>query len=284
MSTPVIGAQNHLLDTALTITSTPAEDAAFPLSNASDHKQYTEFKPGSSVTEVLVTIDAGVGNTIDTDYFGIVGHDLFDPAEDGLGPVTYQLQRSDDASFWSTYIGGAVAASNNIIFSKSVTETRRAFRLRMTRGSAFIPTIGQLHIGKTVEFPYGVRVGYDPQSEKHFSLFPSRQEGNIIVPLSRWIEKRATVDLQLLENTFVRDVTANGFQKFWEEHASKMLPFFWSWNPGLQNISTNPFEDDTIFGVVEPNTSIRRPMTTQNSNGLRSIRFSLIGLKDEGLA
>lgn len=274
MANPIFGADSRL-DTD-TLTTTPTENVNFPDSNLFDDRVFTIFKPTSAATEVIIKTDAGGGNTVDVDYFMALGHDFFDPDEDGNGALRVRFESSTDDISYVTHVDVNLATDNQIILRTFTKVTKRFYRLKLTRGSSFIPSIGQLQWGARVEFPTGVNVGFDPQEERLKSASTRSQTGNIVGAVRFFTERSIRIQGKLILDSFIRDETTGGFQDFWDDHASQMKPFVFAWNPG------NPgnFEKDALFAVIDPRRGIRRPLRTQLDVGLRDIMFSITGVKE----
>ncbi len=273
MATPVIGA-NSRLDTD-TVTVSPAEDTSFPAANLSDDRLFTVFKPTSAATTVDVKTDAGVGNTVDVDYFALGGHDLSDPAQDGNGAVLLTFASSPDDAVYTT-IFTVTPLDDKVIFRTFTKVTQRFFRLRMTRGSSFIPSLGQLQWGVAVDFGFGVTVGFDPEAERLRARMNQAQTGNLLGSTLQFSERRASVRFRLLTDTFIRGTTVGDFGEFWDNHGSLLKQFFFAWNPG----NPGSFEQDAFFAMVDPGVAIRRPLATQVAAGARDLSFDIVGVKE----
>jgi len=275
MATPIIGAQNRLDDQLLILV--PAEDTSFPKENLFDDREFTVYKPTSSATTVDIITDAGVGNTITVDYLGVVSHDLSDPASDGSGNVAWTFQDSADNAAYNAITSGT-QTKDRIILRTFSSVTNRFFRFRMTRGSAFIPSIGQLHWGLKVTMPFGITVGFDPQDEQIRGRTNRSQQGNLLGSITTFSSRRARVNIPLLTNTFIRDnTTGSGFNFFWENFGRKLLPFIFSWNPGDPGL----FEEDAFFAVIDSKAGIRRPLRSQLDIGFHDLTFTVVGLQEE---
>jgi len=275
MGIAIIGADSRLDSDAVTVV--PSENANFPASNLSDDRNYTVFKPGSTATSVTIKTDAGVGNTVDVDYFMSVGHDYFDPALDGNGAVDVKFEHSADDAAYTTLFDETGILDNKIILRSFTKATNRFFRLTLSRVATFIPSIGQLQWGKAVEFPAGtILKGYDPQTEMIRNVTSRSQSGQILGAVRFYQERRADIKAKLLTNTFVRDETLGGFQDFWDNHGVQLKPFVFSWNSG------NPgnFEKDAFFCQIAEKKGIRRPIVTPIDSGFRDLSFSVIGVKE----
>jgi hypothetical protein len=272
MSNPIFGAHSRLdLDT---ITATPVENPAFPRVNLKDDRLYTVFKPNAAATIVDLVTDALV--PVPVDYFMAVAHDFFNPASDGLGPLTVTFASSPDNIVYTT-IFTVLVADNKIIARAFAAVTERYFRLRLTRGVAFIPTIGELQWGVRVEVPFGVMVGFDPQSESINANVQRSQTGQFLGAVRTFSSRQAELKFPLLTDAFVRSAVApGGFQDFWDNHACKMKPFLFAWSPG----NPGAFEKDSFFALVDPAQDIVRPLRTQLASGYRDLEFSVMGVKE----
>ena len=291
MGKPFFGADSLLDDSAVTNTVDVAADAAFPFSNINNDRPWSPYKMGSANSVLTIMSDAGVGNTRTVDYFMLVGHDLFDPSLDGLGPIdTLLFQESADAAAWSdifsiTPISTPVAriADNKIIARKFAAVTNRAFRVVINRpANAYIASLGELQYGQAVEIPTGVQRGFDPNVEQTQARRTQSQTGNILGTTERFANRIGTIAIPLLSTTFIDGTSVGEFKDFWDNHASKLKGFLWHWNPDADpDANPGDFEKDAFFATIEPQTRIARPLATQLAQGLRDLSFTVIGLKEE---
>ncbi len=271
MGLPLIGQESRL--DSDTVTTVPAAATGFPISNLSNDRPFLAFKPTSTATTVDIITDAGVGNTTDADYFMIVGHDLFDPASDGNGAVTLTFAHSADNSSYTTIF--TQAATDNLIIPKAFAQfTNRFFRLRLTRAGTFIPTVGEVQWGTALQFPDGLEVGFDPNTENINVRANESQTGNILGAINNFVQRQATIRIPLVQDTFVSGTTLGDFKEWWDNNGSKMDAFLWWWN------RDDAFRTDGLFAVVNPSSSINRPWRTQVSGGRRDIEFEVLGLKE----
>ncbi len=266
MGLPLFGADS-LLDSD-TLTSSPVAATAFPLANLNDDRVFTAFKPSATGTLDIKT-DAGVGNTSDVDYFGMVGHDLFTEG----ATITF-ARSSDDISY--TTIFTSTPGDDKIILRGFDQETFRFFRLRIT-GAVAAVSIGQLQWGTKVEVPFGIEVGFDPLAEVVRMRQTRSQEGNILGSVATFAERRASIALRLMPNSFVNGTTVGDFLEFWDNHASIGKPFFWQWNAEEPPVN---FEKDAFFAVIVNDVAISRPIVTPLDSGERDISFDIEGLKE----
>jgi hypothetical protein len=273
MANPVWCADNRL--TQDTTILSPAEDPSFPETNLTDGRLFEVYKPTSSGTTVDIITDAGVGMTGKVDYFGLSFHDLSDPAKDALGAVTATFAHSPDNAVYTT-IFTVAPTDNTILFRTFPQEDKRYYRLRLTRGSGFIPTLGELAWGQRVESPHGISVDFDPLQEPMNARVSRSMTGQILGAVKEFSERRADINIPLLPNSFVGGTTLPNFRHFWDTHASLLNPFFFSWNPG----NPGSFEKDAFFAVIDPSVDIARPLSTQLDVGRRGLIFSIEGVKE----
>ncbi len=273
MAVPMVGADSRLDND--TVTTSPAEDDNFPAANLSDDRTFTVFKTTSAATTVTVDTDAGSGNTVDVDYFMMVGHNFFSLG--GGVPNLVQLLSAGEDLVFDNQIFSVTPADDKIILRTFPTVTDRAFRLRLIKASGFIPSIGQLQWGVRVDMEFGTQVGFDPQEERLVARINRSQTGQILGAISTYSERRATINIPLVTNAFVRSTTApGGFQDFWDNHATQMFPFVFAWNPG----NPGSFEKDAFFCQLEPGQMIQRPLRTPLDSGFRDLEFRVTGLKE----
>lgn len=292
MGNPILGSDSLLDDSTVTTTTSVAADAGFPLANLNNDRPWSPFKMGSSNVTLIIESDAGVGFTKTVDYFMLAGHDLFDPAEDGLGPITSLFfERSADAAAWSTVFSivpgslptGSIADNKIIARFLTTPITDRAFRLRLERpGNAFIATLGELQYGKAVVFPTGMQIGFDPNVEILQARRTQSQTGQILGTSERYSDRRETINVPLLATSFVDGTDVGEFKEWWDNNGSKGKGFLWHWNPD-PDPDANPgdFEKDAFFAIVDPQSRISRPLATQVATGLRDVNFSVTGPKEE---
>jgi len=274
MTNPIFGADSRLDQD--TLTTAPLASASFPTANLFDDRIFTLFKPSASSTEVIVKTDAGVGNTVDADYFMVVGHDFFDPAVDGNGALRVRFENSADDISYSTIVDINTATDNKIISRTFSKVTDRFFRLRLTRVATFVPSIGQTQWGKRVELPIGFEPGFDPQEERIRSASTRSQTGNILGAVRFFTERSIRIRGRLILDSFIRDETTGGFQDFWDNHAALLKPFLFAWNPG----NPGSFEKDALFAIIDSSQGIRRRLRTQLDVGFRDLEFAITGLKE----
>jgi hypothetical protein len=273
----MFGADSALDDAApAAVTVSPAEDASFPAVNLNDDRVFTVFKPGSSGTTVDIKTDAGPGNTHKVDYLMVVGHDLDDPAQDGNGNVTLEFSRSPDDITYTPIIAGFAVTDRRIILRIFTQVDFRYYRLRLTRGSGFIPSIGQTQWGERVDVPGFVRRNIDPEEERVKGRATRSQSGQIMGVVSTFSSRRWAVDIPLLANAWIRGESLGQFKHFWDTHAALGKPFVACWNPG----NPGSFEKDAFFGVVDFGSGIRRPLQTPLDTGRRELQFTVMGVKE----
>ena len=284
MAIPIFGADN-VIDRGLdasettTLTVTPAAAAGFGEKQLADDRIFETFRNGTSVTTADIITDAGLGNTEDVDYFMAVGHDFSDPSKDGSGAVTLNFANSTDGVAYTTIF--TVTPSTNRIIVRGFTKvTDRFFRLRITRGISFVVNIGQLQWGIRVEAPFGIGTPFDPNEESVDGRFNRSQSGNILGTVQLFTERRARVRLRLMPNSFVEGTAVGQFKEFWDNHASLLKPFLFFWNADLAG-GVPPDEEDAFFGILDPSSDLRRPLTTPLDSGFRDIEFDIVGLKEQ---
>ncbi len=276
MGAPLIGS-NSRLDTDTT-SFTEVAAAGTDEANITDDRLFTLYKMGLSDTLFQIVTDAGAGNTVDVEYFALIGHDLDDPEADGLGGCTLVFEQSADGSAFTPIFTLSPVASSKIIARAGATITNRFFRITVTRGSAFKISIGQLAWGKAVKFPDGVPVGFDPNEDRIVSRTNVSQTGNLLGTTLQYIERRAEFRLDHVPGSFVNDTTLGGFKNFLENDGELGKAFLLMWN--AENLfATTTFETDSIWGRLDPGT-LARSLSTQLDVGRRNVTFAVVGLKE----
>ena len=274
MGNVIFGADSRLDQDVLT--ASVAADADFPIARLHDDRGFTLYKMGSAATELLVKTDAGVGNTADVDYFMLIFHDLFDPDSDGGGAVLVEFQHSTDDISYTTIF--SVTPTDNTIIARSFTkETKRFFRLRLTRGASFKASLGETQWGQAVRPGIGINSGFDPNDETISGQLNRSRNGNLLGAVVGSSMRRARVRLDLLTSTFVDDETdPTGFKFFWNTHASQLKPFLFHWNDG----NPGSFEKDAFFARIDPGAGISRPLRSSIDTDRKDLSFGVIGLKE----
>ena len=117
-------------------------------------------------------------------------------------------------------------------------------------------------------------MGFDPNVETINVRANESQTGNFLGTISNFVQRSATVRVPLLENSFVTGTTLGDFKHWWDGDGTSMKAFLWWWNPN------DTFRTDAFFAIVNPSTSINRPLVTQVSVGRRDIEFDILGLKE----
>lgn len=276
MGAPLLGSASRL-DTDV-VSFTEVADAGTDEANITDDRLFTLYKMGLADTTFDIVTDAGVGNTVDVEYFTLIGHDLDDPEEDGLGGCTLVFAESADDISYTTILTIGPITSSKIIARAGPTKTNRFFRVRITRGSAFQISIGQLAWGKAVKFPDGVPVGFDPNEDRIVSRTNVSQTGNLLGATLQYIERRADLRLEHVPGSFVNDATLGGFKNFLETDGELGFPFLFMWNAENDYTDTT-FETDAFWGRLDIG-SIARALSTQLAVGRRNVTFAVVGLKE----
>lgn len=276
MGAPLLGAESRL-DTDVT-SFTEVADTGTDETNITDDRIFTLYKMGSADTSFEIQTDAGIGNTTDVDYFTLIGHDLDDPEEDGLGGCDISFDESADGAAWTPIFSISGVSSSKIIARAGPQVTNRFFRIIVTRASAFQISIGQLAWGTAVKFPDGVPVGFDPNTDRIVSRTNVSQTGNLLGATLQYIERRFEFRLDHVPGSFVNDETLGGFKHFLETHGELGKPFLSMWN--AENVwATTVFETDSFWSRLDPG-SLGRSLSTQLAVGRRNVTFATVGLKE----
>lgn len=284
MGTPLIGQDNRFNDASpATVTVTPSAEAGFPVANLSDDRAFTIYTMSVAASPLDIVTDIGVGKTAKVGYFMLVGHNLKTlgdaaPVGDGNGACDVNFAHSADGIAYTTIFSISGVPDDFIIARAFATITNRFFRLRITRATDFVASVGEVAWGEPVVFPFGVPVGFDPNAEMLNARSNRSQTGNIVGATQLFTERRATIDLKFVESSFVDGTAVGDFREWWDNHGQKMEPFLFMWNAVLTATNTVN-EKDSFFGVVDPG-SLRRPLATQVAQGFRNLAFEIVGLKE----
>lgn len=127
--TAYIGYDNAFEQSGVTISlSSWSPPTGFGLANAYDYKTHTAIKTDTSGAS-YIKLDAGVGNTISADYFGVVGHNLFPSTTVGIESST------DDVSY-TTRITSSPTDDGVIFARMSSVISARYWRFLVSSSSA----------------------------------------------------------------------------------------------------------------------------------------------------
>lgn len=278
MGVPLFGADSRFDIDIISQTGAPV--TGFPLSNLSDDRSFTAFKTDGTLTSMEVRTDAGSGKDADVDYFFLVGHDLSDPAKDGLGAVKLEFEASNDGfTFFNIF---TVTPTDNKIIARSfprvlVASVKPQFlRIVLSRAAAFQASLGELQWGKGVRPPLGFAVGFDPDDQRVMARFNRTQVGNLVGSTVDFVQRQAEINLPFTPDSFVSGTSVGDFKDFWDNHARLLKPFLFLWN-SVQIATDVTNEKQAFWAMVDPGGGIQRPLVTQVDVGFRDIRFRILG-------
>jgi hypothetical protein len=278
MGVPLFGANSRLDIDTVTAGSVPVP--GFPLSNLFDDRSFTVFKTQATLTSMTINTNAGATGIADVDYFFLAGHDLNDPAKDGLGAVKLEFEASNDGIGFANIF--TVTPSDNKIIARSFPQVKlftvlpRFFRIVLSRAAAFQASLGEMQWGKGVRPPLGFAVGFDPDDQRVMARFNRTQVGNLVGSTVNFIQRQAEINFPRIEDSFVSGVSVGDFKDFWDNHARLLKPFLFLWN-SVQLATDVTNEKQAFWAMVDPGGGIQRPLVTQVDVGFRDLRFRILG-------
>ncbi len=240
--------------------SSVAVDAGYDVLNLRDWRDYT-FWQATGAGPFYITVNCASAKTANT--LVIYKHNL------GTVGATISVECSSDNFVTDTTVAltGFVPSNDKIIYKQFTSQNKQYWRLKITVPASSSPRMAILDIGTRLDFPYGVITPYDPipqriQGESNFS-----QSGNLLGSIVNYCEINPKPSWQYLDTSWVK----NTFMSFWDNHASKLTPFFWAWEPG-------DHADEVFLVTVKADAGMASPY--ESGQLIRDISLDLIGTKE----
>jgi len=200
------------------------------------------WQPARLSTQEWLRADLGAGNGAAADTAVLIDHDLSSCSPYG---ASWRVQYSDDASSWYDATPDVPPADDRCSLAKfPCAFPHRFWRVLVSnRGPGnftSFPRIGQVVVGRRIEFPIGLQPGFDPQSEKPQQSAPVSSTGTFLGTAVKYVER--TFDLQFEAKTgFAPAFFADddlGLDRWWNEHAGRAgKGFFFAWDDARERPS-----------------------------------------------
>ncbi len=256
-SLPAVLSDNRFAD-GVPVSST-AVDVGYSVLNLIDWRPFTFWRVTGTGTH-FITIDCGSARSADT--LAILAHNLA-----SLG-ATVSVECSSDNFAAETVVAlaGFVPASDRVIYRPFTAVSRRYWRLRIVISGSFSPYLGILCVGARVEFPYQPDKGFDPWPQTVKARGERSTVGQLLGVVRQYVEIAPRPTWTKLDPAWV----AATFEPWWDGHASKLIPFFWSWEPGEHAAQT-------LLVSLADGFTLSRPL----QSGIdQSISLELVGVKE----
>lgn len=247
---------HNLLDYGTPVSSVTV-DSGYSVLNLKDWRNYT-FWQAAGAGPFYITINCGAVQSADT--LAILGHNL------GTIGATVALECSADNTSWDTAIAGFVPTSDKVIYKYFTTYAKQYWRLNIIVPSSSSPRIAIVCFGSRVEFPYSMEAPYDPMPQRIQGESNVSQKGNLLGSVIDYYEINPKPHWQSMDASWVK----NNFAVFWNNHASKLIPFFWAWEPGEH-------ADEVFLVSLKTDSGFNAPYETGQ---IRNISLDLIGIKE----
>ena len=145
-------------NTAGTVGAADASDATFGIKFLQDRLAHTPWKFGAAVTDVYLVVDTGSADgSRDVDALVVQGHNW------DTCTITVEADLATPAVPWTgaTSVFSFVVSGSTLILRLHATTSYKAryWRIRIQRGSAFVPQADQIFLGKAIQFP--IKSNYD---------------------------------------------------------------------------------------------------------------------------
>jgi hypothetical protein len=233
-------------------------DTTAPVSRSYDRYLHLQTHPDTtSASTWYLSFDLG-SSVIDWDCLLIAGHNF-----GTSGSVTVSLEVGTGSTFSSVteVFSTTVATSDKRIFSLSLTDTATAkrwsgeqyVRLKMVKGSAFTPKIGELWLGLRRHLPYKFdRELDDLRTGSEVVQFSSRSGVQTNYVLGRGRQARAGSTLLDTSADFTK------VQNFWSDTNQGTKPFLFCENPGSSpaDVQLMNQEPELSFPQVGPSSRL----------------------------
>lgn len=194
------------------------------------------------------------------DAVAMIGHNL------ASEEILYSVESSDNNTDWTERLAPTWASSNRAQCAVFTQATARYWRVKLAAGTA-APSIGELILGPRLAFEFPADAPYIPFTEKVVATSATGKTGNLLGSVVQFI----ALDLSARFSHVSRVWALETFLPFWDDHASRLLPFFWAWD--LTTFPTHVF-----FVRMDAGASQAMPLSI--STMVDSLVLSMQGVKE----
>lgn len=260
MSKPYIlsNYDNRFLDAGATVTASSTA-AAVSAANMFDGRLYTIWKPANTSQQTItLTLTASAS----ADSLAIAGHDF---ATQGTA-ISLESSTDNFAADTTQIIAPFTLTNNRPIFCTFTQLSKRYWRLKIAAGSTAAPFIAVLCLGNKIEMPeYITNEGFDPMQHQVVSQSHVSQTGQMLGSAIAYKKLRLNPKFHYISNDFVNNI----WIPFVNNHAGKLLPFFWVWD-------YSKAAEETHYVTFTDNPDIVMPYTS--GAAYRNISLELTGV------
>lgn len=248
---PRIYYDNRLDDGAIVATPAATGTAA---DNLADWRPYTWYTPAS--LPATVTVDCGAARA--ADYAAVYGHTLFSA---GAG---IEVRASTDNFVGSdVLIASSVPTSNGPLLLHFASVSYRYWRLRIT-GAAVMPSLAIAAIGRLMELPGFLGLGFDPTARSVQARSNANMAGQPLGKIIEYTQQKRTINLRMVTPAWIRST----FLPAWREHL-RSAPFLFAWNA---------VADPTNVVLAVAEDELRTP---HSPGGLADLSFDITNTVDD---
>jgi len=212
--TPII-LYNNIFSNVLPLTATDTTDG-YDVLNVIDYKTYTYWQADSAGTK-YISIDCS--GDVMANCVGIAGHNL------KTANATVSMESSADNSNWTTRVSDFIPDTDKAFTKLFDSATARYWRLKIVTAT-IAAQIAVLMAGERLTFPCPPESPYIPYSESVELDSARSKAGHLLGVVTRY----KPIEINARFSVLSRDWVFNQYLTFWENHASRILPFFWAWD------------------------------------------------------
>ena len=255
MGTPIILADNRLLDGTPTATGTAP---GYDVLNVRDLRQFTYWKDSSAGSARAILVDCGQPKTADT--VAMIGHNF------GTGQSAFDVEVSSNGTNWSQVLA-PVSPSNDKAILKTFPKQTARFWLFGYSSPSIPAQISILMLGERITFPYPPQTPFAPESVKVEAEATRSKTGQLLGAVVRYKPFSISPRWTNLPRAWVETT----YQAFIENYASELKPFFWAWD--LEN-----YPADVRFVTIDPDAAQEAPVSVLGYYD--SISLPMIGVRE----
>lgn len=251
---PCLLYDNRLLDGTPTATNT---DTGYDVLNLRDFRLFNSWQEASVGTR-YVTVNCGSAKAADS--MAIIGHNLYT----ANATITPQYSTDNFVADVHDAVAAFVPTSDKAILVTWASQTKQYWRLRIVT-AAVKARMAILCIGARLDFPRYLEGDYDPLPEK-INADDTRSPAGYLLQVAR---KNISWEMKWEFRNLTDAWVTGTFNPAWDNHLSKCLPAFISWE------RTN-HASEVYLGSVPPAFTIKRPFTPFR----RSLSLTFEGVKE----
>lgn len=254
MALPIILYDNRFRDAVPTATDTATgSDVRF----ACDERAYTPWVAASAGVKYL-TVDCGSSKY--ADCLAIIGHNF------ATGGIAVSVESSANGSSWTERMAPGVPATDRAVMGLFDRVSARYWRVKLGTGSA-VPRIGEIAIGARLTFPEPPTAPFIPYTERIQAESTLGKAGHILGSVVHYKGLKISPRWTNQDRAWVLAT----FRPFWDQHASNLRPFFWSWDLEI-------FPTHVYFVTVDPGARYATPLSI--STMVDDLQLDLVGVKE----